>query len=88
MPWVKSRDISFIGSDAALDVVPSLVEGVNLPVHLLTIVAMGIDLFDNQDLEALAETAASLNRWEFTLVAAPLAVEGGTGSPINALAIF
>ena len=88
MPWVKSRDISFIGSDAALDVVPSLVEDVNLPVHLLTIVAMGVDIFDNQDLEALAETAASLNRWEFTLMAAPLAVEGGTGSPINALAIF
>ena len=88
MPWVKSRDVSFIGSDAALDVVPSLVEGVNLPVHLITIVALGVDLFDNQDLEALAETAASLNRWEFTLMAAPLAVENGTGSPINALAIF
>jgi len=55
---------------------------------MLTIVAMGVDLFDNQDLEALAETAAELNRWEFMLVAAPLAVEGGTGSPINALAIF
>lgn len=88
MPWVKSRDISFMGSDAALDVAPSLVDGVALPVHQLTIVAMGIDLFDNQDLEALAETAASLNRWEFMLVAAPLAVEGGTGSPVNALAIF
>ncbi len=88
MPWVKSRDVSFMGSDAALDVVPSLVEGVNLPVHLITIVALGVDLFDNQDLEALAETAASLNRWEFTLMAAPLAVENGTGSPINALAIF
>ncbi len=88
MPWFKSRDVSFMGSDAALDVVPSLVEDVRLPVHLLTIVAMGVDLFDNQDLEALAETAASLNRWEFTLVAGPLAVENGTGSPVNALAIF
>jgi kynurenine formamidase len=88
MPWVKSRDVAFLGSDVAADVVPSLVEGVGLPVHLLTIVAMGVDLFDNQDLEALAETAAELNRWEFTLVAAPLAVENGTGSPLNALAIF
>ena len=88
LPWFKSRDVSFMGSDAALDVVPSLVEDVRLPVHLLTIVAMGVDLFDNQDLEALAETAASLNRWEFTLVAGPLAVENGTGSPVNALAIF
>ena len=49
---------------------------------------MGVDLFDNQDLEAVAETAARLNRWEFMVVAAPLAVEGGTGSPVNVLAIF
>ena len=88
MPWVRSRDISFIGSDAALDVVPSQVEGVDLPVHILTIVAMGIDIFDNQDLEDVAGTAAELGRWEFLLVAGPLAVETGTGSPINALAIF
>ena len=88
MPWVKARDVSFLGSDAAADVVPSQVEGVGLPVHLLTIVAMGVNLFDNQDLEALAETATRLNRWEFMLVASPLAVETGTGSPINALPIF
>ena len=59
-----------------------------LPVHILTIVAMGVDLFDNQNLEDLAETAAELNRWEFMLVAAPLPVRGGTGSPLNALAMF
>ena len=88
MPWVKARDVSFIGSDAAADVVPSQIDGVRLPVHVLAITAMGVDLFDNQDLEALAETAAKLNRWEFMLVAAPLAVQGGTGSPLNALAIF
>ena len=88
MAWIKARDVSFLGSDGVSDVIPSQVEGVGLPVHLLTIVAMGVDLFDNQDLEALAETAARLNRWEFMLVAAPLAVEGGTGSPLNALAIF
>ncbi len=88
MPWMKARDVSFLGSDVALDVVPSQIDGVPLPVHQLTIVAMGVDLFDNQDLEALAETAAAQNRWEFMLVAAPLAVETGTGSPVNALAIF
>ena len=88
MPWLKARDISFLGSDGPGDVVPSGVEGVTLPVHLLAIVAMGVDIFDNQDLEALADTAAELNRWEFMLVAAPLPIETGTGSPINALAIF
>ena len=88
MPWFKARDVSFLGGDGASDVSPAGVDGVSLPVHLLAIVAMGVDLFDNQDLEALAETAAELNRWEFMFVAAPLAVENGTGSPINALAIF
>ena len=88
MPWIRARDVSFLGSDGVSDVIPSQVEEVGLPVHLLTIVAMGVDLFDNQDLEALAETAERLNRWEFMLVASPLVVEGGTGSPLNALAIF
>ena len=88
MPWIKARDISFLGSDVASDVVPSQIEGVRLPVHQLAIVAMGVNLFDNQDLEAVAETAARLNRWEFLVIAAPLAVEGGTGSPVNVLAIF
>ncbi len=88
MPWVKARDVSFLGGDAASDVVPSLSEGGGLPVQMWTCVARGVDLFDNQDLEALAETAARLNRWEFLLVAGPLAVETGTGSPVNAIAVF
>lgn len=87
-PWIKARGISFIGSDAALDVTPSLVEGNNLPVHTLMINALGINLLDNQDLEALSETAARLNRWEFLLMVAPVPVTGGTGFPVNALATF
>jgi kynurenine formamidase len=87
-PWIKTRGIAFIGSDAALDVLPSRVAGVTLPVHVLMITALGINLLDNQDLEALAATAAKLNRWEFMLTVAPLPVTGGTGSPVNALATF
>jgi len=45
-------------------------------------------LLDNQDLEALGETAAKLNRWEFMLTIAPVPVTGGTGFPLNALAMF
>jgi kynurenine formamidase len=87
-PWIKTRGVAFIGSDAALDVLPSRVEGVTLPVHVLMITALGINLLDNQDLEALAATAAKLNRWEFMLTVAPVPVTGGTGSPVNALATF
>ena len=77
-----------LGSDYTNDVLPSQVDGVSQPVHLLTLVAMGLPLFDNLDLEALAEEAAREGRWEFMFVAAPLAVPGGTGAPLNPLAIF
>ena len=86
--FLKARGVSFVGSDSALDVTPSLVEGVTLPVHTLSITALGINIFDNQDLEAVAATAATLNRWEFLLTVAPIPVTGGTGFPVNALAIF
>jgi kynurenine formamidase len=86
--WLKARDVAFVGSDAASEVMPSGVEGVNLPVHTLIITALGINILDNQDLELLAETAARLKRWEFELVINPVPVTGGTGSPLNTLAIF
>jgi kynurenine formamidase len=87
-PWLKERGVAFLGGDGAQDVTPSLVDGINLPVHTLAITALGVDILDNQDLEAVAETAARLNRWEFMLVVAPVPVTGGTGFPVNALAIF
>lgn len=87
-PWIKARGVAFVGSDDAVDVVPSLVDGINLPVHTLLITALGINLLDNQDLEAVARTAAKLNRWEFMLTLAPVPVTGGTGFPVNALATF
>ena len=75
-PWIKDRGVAFV------------VEGMALPVHTLLITAMGINLLDNQDLEAVAETSGKLNRWEFMLTIAPVPVTGGTGFPLNALAMF
>ena len=86
--WLKERGVAILGSDAASDVVPSRVEGVNLPIHQLVLVALGVHIFDNCDLEAISEAAAKRNRWEFLLTAAPLAVPGGTGSPLNPIATF
>ena len=87
-PWIKARGVAFLGSDAAEDVTPSMVEGVALPVHTLMITGLGMNLLDNQDLEALGEMAAKLNRWEFMLTIAPVPVTGGTGFPLNAIAMF
>jgi hypothetical protein len=47
-----------------------------------------MNLFDNLDLEALAETAAKLNRWEFMFTANPVSVQKGTGGAINPIAVF
>ncbi len=87
-PWIKARGVAFLGSDAADDVTPSMVEGIALPIHTLLITGLGINLLDNQDLEALGDTAARLNRWEFMLTINPVPVAGGTGFPLNAIAMF
>ena len=68
--------------------VPSLVQGLALPLHTLLITGLGMNLLDNQDLEAVAVMAAKHNRWVFMLTIAPLAVKGGTGSPANIIATF
>jgi len=86
--WIKARNVAIVGSDAGEDVTPSLVEGVALPVHTLLITGMGINLLDNHDLEAVAEAASRLNRWDFMITIAPVPVTGGTGFPVNTLAIF
>jgi kynurenine formamidase len=88
LPWLKKRDVALIGSDLALDVLPSGVAGFDQPVHWVSIVAMGMPILDNGDFETLSEEANARKRWSFLLTVAPLVVEGGTGSPINPLATF
>ena len=67
---------------------PSGYEKIMLPIHAVTIVAMGIHLLDNCALDALAEACAARSRWTFLLVVAPLVLVRGTASPVNPLAIF
>lgn len=86
--WLRERSVAAIASDVASDVFPSGVEGETHPVHLLVLVALGMPIFDDLDLEAVAEEAASRNRWEFLFTAAPMRIPGGTGSPLNPIATF
>src|SRR5882672_9951381 len=88
IPWLRQRDVAVIGSESALSATPfpstSQIPGPDdyLPVHNFVLVALGMNVFDNCDLDALAEAAASRKRWEFLLTAAPLPMVKGTGSPI------
>jgi len=85
IPWLRQRDIALLGSDHPQYVSPSNLRGA---VHDFALVYLGVHLVDNADLEALAETAAAKNRWEFMLTIAPLPVRGATGSPVNPIAMF
>lgn len=52
------------------------------------IFSLGLALVDNALLEPLAEHCRAVDRYEFMFTAAPLVVAGGTGSPINPIAVF
>lgn len=86
--WLKARGVAVIGCDGVSDVVPSGVEGLFVPLHELVLAGLGMPILDNLDLEAVAEAAADRDRSTFLFVGAPLRVPGGTGSPLNPLAIF
>jgi len=85
IPWLRKRDIAILGSDHPQYVAPAQLRGA---VHDFALLYLGIHLFDNCDLEALADAAAARKRWDFLFTAAPLAIPGGTGSPINPIATF
>ena len=86
--WLHARDVAVLGGDGAQDVLPSGVEGVSQPIHALCIVAMGMPIFDNCDLELVGREAEKRQRWEFLVTASPAAVPGATGSVLNPIATF
>ncbi|MFE3992916.1 cyclase family protein [Streptomyces goshikiensis] len=88
VPLLAERAIALLGGDGDSDLRPSPVEGVHSPVHALAVAAMGVPLLDNLDLEALSAACAGAGRHEFMIVVSPLNVPGGTGSPVNPVAIL
>jgi kynurenine formamidase len=89
IPWIHERMPAFIGHDFNIDWNPRPGwEGMRNPVHIAVLNWMGINIVECLDLEQAVETARRLDRYEFMITFAPLPVEGGTGSPLNPLAIF
>jgi kynurenine formamidase len=88
LEWLAEREIAVLGSDGDSDARPSPVEGIGGPIHVLSVAALGMCLLDNLDLESVSEACAEEGRFEFLVVVAPLVVPGGTGSPVNPIAVF
>lgn len=89
VPWLHEKGVAVLGSDAVSDVIPvPEILGWGMPIHECTLVAMGVHLLDNLDLSGLQSACAELGQWDFQLTVAPLRIEGGTGSPVNPIAVL
>jgi kynurenine formamidase len=82
------RQIAALGSDGNNDTAPSVVAGVDFPVHVLAVNALGLHLLDYLEFAELAPACAAAGRWSFLCVIAPLRLPTGTGSPVNPIAIL
>jgi kynurenine formamidase len=88
MEYLAECRVAALGSDGNSDTAPSLVDGVAFPVHVLAINAMGLHLLDYLQFEDLLPVCRTAGRWSFLCVIAPLRLPGGTGSPINPIAVL
>ncbi|MEB3068134.1 cyclase family protein [[Mycobacterium] vasticus] len=86
--WLHEHQVAAVAADNLMVEDPvSGVEGTFLPMHMLCLRDMGMMLGEYWDLEALAADCAADSVYEFQLVAPPLRVTGGVGSPVNPIAI-
>ncbi len=88
LPLFHERGIAVIGSDTGNDVIPSPYATVTNPIHQVGIVAMGLWILDNANLEDLAQACRERNRWEFLISINPLRMYNATGSPVNPVVVF
>jgi kynurenine formamidase len=88
LEFIAERDVAVLGSDSNSDAAPSAAAGVDLPVHVLAINALGLHLLDYLQFEDLVPLCEVAGRWSFFCVIAPLRLPHGTGSPVNPIAIM
>jgi kynurenine formamidase len=89
LPWLHERGIAVLGSDGISDAMPGLgIAQWPFPIHQIGIVAIGLHLIDNMDLGTISRQCGERGRFAFLLTVAPLRIEGGTGCPVNPIAVL
>jgi kynurenine formamidase len=88
LPLLAERRIAALGSDGNNDTAPSAVAGVDFPVHVLTVNALGLRLLDYLQFTELQQACEEIGRWSFLCVITPLRLPTGTGSPVNPIAVL
>jgi kynurenine formamidase len=87
LPWIHERGIAAVAADNwAVEVIGST-EMVDLPLHTVGIVHMGLTLGEIFDLDPLAAACAEDGRYEVLLAAPPLPIVGAVGGPVHPLAV-
>jgi kynurenine formamidase len=87
-PWLRERGVAMVGTDTHNDIAPLPYPALGNSFHVVSLVAMGLWLIDNMNLEEVARAASERKRWEFLLAVAPLRLKNVTGSPVNPIAVF
>jgi kynurenine formamidase len=86
--WCQEKQVAAICSDTwGVEVRPNETKEVQQPWHWVVIPAMGLTMGEMFYLPELAEDCAQDGVYEFFFTGPPLIITGGTGSPINPLAI-
>jgi kynurenine formamidase len=88
LEFLADRKVAVLGGDGNNDTAPSSTEGVDFPVHVLAVHAMGLHLLDYLQFEDLAPVCEAQRRWSFLCVIAPLRLPDATGSPVNPIAVL
>ena len=89
LAWLQDRAVAILGSDGISDRMPfGDIPNWPFPIHQIGITAMGLHLIDNMHLGPLGDACAAHERWEFLLTVNPLRIPGGTGCPVNPVAIL
>ena len=86
--WMHQREIAVYSGDC-VDAFPNPYSlRYAIYFHAIALAAMGLILLDIPALEPLVDLCNELRRSDFLVTMAPLRIKGGTGSPVNPIAVF
>ena len=85
--WLGERHVAAVAADNTMVEAADVMEGIAIPFHMIALTNLGLHLGEFWYLEELAADCAEDGVYECLLVAQALPIHGGTGSPLNPIAL-